>query len=81
MIRGIFHCMKHDHLFRAVTPDETEMKDVFVFAAPLPVLGRLAEMTFLGRYMATLLRERNAAIKDIAESAAWQQYAPGIAGA
>jgi hypothetical protein len=31
--------------------------------------------------MATLLRERNAAIKDIAESAAWQQYAPGIAGA
>ena len=81
MIRGIFRFMKHDHFFRVISPDETEMKDVFSFAAPLPVLGRVAEMMFLGRYMAALLRERNAAIKDIAESASWQQYMPGIAGA
>jgi ligand-binding SRPBCC domain-containing protein len=81
MVRGIFRFMKHDHFFRVLSPDETEMKDVFCFAAPLPVLGRLAEITFLGRYMRALLRERNAAIKDIAESSAWQQYVPGIAGA
>jgi hypothetical protein len=50
------------------------MKDVFGFAAPLPVLGRLAEIAFLARYMRTLLRERNAAVKEIAESSKWQEY-------
>ena len=74
MVRGIFRFMKHDHLFRVLSPDETEMKDIFCFAAPLPVLGRLAEITFLGGYMRALLRERNAVIKDIAESLSWQQY-------
>jgi hypothetical protein len=44
------------------------MRDVFTFAAPLPILGRLAEMAFLRGYMRDLLRERNAAIKQIAES-------------
>jgi ligand-binding SRPBCC domain-containing protein len=68
MIQGPFRFMKHDHLFRRLSADETEMKDVFCFAAPLPILGRLAEITFLGRYMNALLRERNAVLKRIAES-------------
>jgi ligand-binding SRPBCC domain-containing protein len=69
MLRGPFQLMRHDHFFRALSADETEMRDVFVFAAPLPVLGRLAEITFLRRYMQSLLRERNAVLKEIAERA------------
>ena len=81
MVRGIFRFMKHDHFFRGLSPHETEMRDLFSFAAPLPVLGRLAEVTFLRRYMHTLLRERNAVVKElaekeIAESAAWERYLP-----
>ncbi|HXR16017.1 MAG TPA: SRPBCC family protein [Terriglobales bacterium] len=76
MVRGPFRSMQHDHSFRALSPDETEMRDVFRFAAPLPVLGRVAEIAFLCRYMQALLRERNALVKQIAESAAWQTYLP-----
>jgi ligand-binding SRPBCC domain-containing protein len=82
MIRGAFRFMRHDHFFRTLSPDSTEMpertemKDVFRFAVPLPVLGRLVEITVLRRYMLALLRERNAAVKQIAESAAWQRYLP-----
>jgi len=67
MIEGIFRFMRHDHFFRVLSTGETEMRDVFYFAAPLPVLGRVAEMLFLRRYMRGLLRERNAAIKEFAE--------------
>ena len=74
MIEGIFRFMKHDHFFRPLSRDETEMKSVYCFAAPLPVLGRLAEVAFLGRYMQALLRERNAAVKEIAESSKWREY-------
>lgn len=76
MMRGIFRFMKHDHFFRALSSGETEMRDVFCFAAPLPVLGRLAEVTFLRRYMRALLRERNAVLKEIAESSTWERYLP-----
>ena len=76
MIQGPFRLIKHDHVFRPISHDETEMKDVFCFAAPLPVLGRLAEITVLRRYMQALLRERNAVLKQIAESAAWRRYLP-----
>jgi len=76
MIQGAFRFMQHDHVFRALSPDATEMQDVFRFAAPLPVLGRLAEVAVLRRYMRTLLCERNAVVKEIAESALWRKYLP-----
>ena len=74
MIQGPFRSMQHDHIFRALSPDLTEMRDVFRFAAPLPVLGRLAEMLVLRRYMRSLLCERNAVLKETAESLAWQRF-------
>ena len=74
MIQGAFRFMQHDHFFRSLPSTETEMKDVFYFAAPLPVLGRLAETAVLRRYMQSLLRERNAVIKNIAESGEWRDY-------
>jgi hypothetical protein len=63
MVQGIFRSMQADHMFRAISSGATEMKDIFLIAAPLPLLGPLAEALFLRRYMLALLRERNAVIK------------------
>lgn len=83
MLRGAFRSMQHDHYFREMpgpkpaTP-HTEMRDVFRFAAPVPLLGRISEILVLRRYMTALLRERNAVIREIAESPdrAWEIYLP-----
>jgi ligand-binding SRPBCC domain-containing protein len=74
MVRGIFRSMAHDHYFRQLENGQTEMRDVFAFEAPLPVLGRVAEAAFLGRYMRELLRERNAVVRRVAESEEWRKY-------
>lgn len=76
MVRGAFRFMKHDHFFRCLPSGETEMKDLFCFAAPLPVLGILVETVLLRRYMRALLRDRNAVLKQVAESSEWQRYLP-----
>ena len=76
MIRGIFRFMQADHLFESLESGGTEMKDVFSIAAPLPLLGPIAEALFLRRYMLALLRERNTVIKRVAESSEWEQYLP-----
>jgi ligand-binding SRPBCC domain-containing protein len=76
MVQGAFRFMQHDHFFRALCSEETEMKDVFCFAAPLAVLGRIAEVMFLRRYMRTLPHERNVVLKRIAEPADCRKYLP-----
>jgi ligand-binding SRPBCC domain-containing protein len=80
MVQGAFGFMEHDHFFRPLSPGQTEMKDVFRFAAPLPVLGRLAEIIFLRRYMRALLHERIVVLQQIAESSDWQKYLPSTPG-
>jgi ligand-binding SRPBCC domain-containing protein len=74
MVSGAFRWMHHDHFFQPTAAKATEMKDLFCFAAPLGWLGRIAEWAVLRRYMETLLRERNLALKQTAESADWQRY-------
>lgn len=74
MVRGPFRVMRHDHYFRQLSYGETEMKDVFRFAAPVPVLGPAVEALVLRRYMRDLLHERNVVLKKIAESAEWKAY-------
>lgn len=76
MIQGVFRSMQADHLFRALPSGATEMKDIFAIAAPLPILGPLAEALFLRRYMLVLVRERNTVIKQIAGSSEWPHYLP-----
>ncbi len=76
MVRGIFRSMQADHLFRTLPGGATEMVDHFRIAAPLPLLGPLAEAIFLRRYMRALLLERNAVIKQVAESEEWRRYLP-----
>ena len=76
MVKGIFRSMVADHRLRSLPSGVTELKDIFAIAAPLPILGPLAEALFLRRYMMTLNRERNAVIKQLAESDDWQHYLP-----
>ena len=76
MVRGPFGRMEHQHWFKTLGREHTEMRDVFRFAAPLGILGRAAAWVVLRRYMARLLRERSAAIREIAESDVWREYLP-----
>ena len=76
MIRGPFASMGHDHFFEALAENHTVMRDVLVFAAPLGPLGRIVETLVLRRYMTRLLHERNAVIRQIAESDDWRRYLP-----
>jgi hypothetical protein len=76
MTRGIFRSMQADHFFCSNEAGMTEMRNDFRFAAPLSILGLIAERLFLRSYMLNLLRERNAIIKKVAESAEWSKYIP-----
>lgn len=76
MVEGIFRSMQADHRFRSLPSGATELTDIYAIAAPIPILGRIAEAVFLRRYMITLNRERNAVIKQLAESDDWRLYLP-----
>jgi ligand-binding SRPBCC domain-containing protein len=76
MVKGIFRSMQASHLLRSLPSGATELKDRFAIAAPLPILGLIAEALFLRRHMIALNRERNAVIKQLAESDDWQRYLP-----
>jgi len=76
MLHGSFRFMQHDHFFRSTEEGETSMTDVLRFAAPVAVLGRLAEVAVLRRYMRNLLRERTVVLRQIAQSDEWRRYLP-----
>lgn len=76
MIEGAFRSMQHDHFFKALAPNRTEMRDRFVFAAPFSVLGVIAEKLVLKRYMRSLLVHRNEILKRVAESDEWKTLLP-----
>jgi ligand-binding SRPBCC domain-containing protein len=73
MVEGAFARFEHEHHF-AVMDDGTRMRDEVCFAAPYGALGRLAERTVLRRHLLRLLRQRNAFIKQAAESEGWRKY-------
>jgi ligand-binding SRPBCC domain-containing protein len=74
MIQGAFKFFQHDHYFNAIAENQTEMRDRLTFAAPIPVLGNIAEQLFLKRYMDRFLRRRNEIVKRVAESDRWQDF-------
>ncbi|GAC1452424.1 MAG: hypothetical protein PVSMB4_12820 [Ktedonobacterales bacterium] len=67
MVAGIFPELHHTHIF-VPQSHGTLMTDIFTFRAPLGILGRLAEILFLTRYMKGLLLSRNRYLKQVAES-------------
>jgi hypothetical protein len=78
MIEGVFKFMQHDHFFSALSETSTEMRDRFTFAAPVPVLGQIAERLFLKSYMERFLRHRNQILKQVAESERWPDFLPKL---
>jgi len=65
-VQGAFKCFWHSHTFLPVE-DGTRMIDTFIYEAPLGVLGKIADVLFLKRYMHKFLLTRNLYIKQAAE--------------
>ena len=72
MVHGAFRSFRHEQLFVS-DGDYTVMTDKFQFESPLGWMGKLANRLFLEKYIVKLLRERNAVIREYAESEKWQQ--------
>ncbi|MFI0430696.1 cell division protein [Mariniflexile sp. HMF6888] len=72
MVSGAFKSFRHEHHFKKVGK-KTIMSDIFYFESPYGILGKLANWLFLEKYMANLLRTRNAFLKEKAESAVSSQ--------
>jgi ligand-binding SRPBCC domain-containing protein len=73
MVRGAFRSFCHDHFFEG-SDATTLMTDALRFAAPLGVLGSLAERLVLKRHVLGLLLRRNQHIRRVAESGEWRRY-------
>jgi ligand-binding SRPBCC domain-containing protein len=58
MVSGAFKRFKHVHRFLE-QEGMTIMEDEFDYRAPLGLLGRVADVLFLKKYMTKLLRKRN----------------------
>lgn len=71
MQKGDFKSMKHDHHFKPVA-NGTIMVDLIHFEAPYGVIGKLVNKLFLTKYLNKLIEQRNAVIKEYAESEKWK---------
>ncbi len=68
MVSGAFKSFKHEHIFKQSSDDDyTLMVDKFHFQSPFGLLGKLANILFLKRYMTNLLMTRNEHLKIKAE--------------
>lgn len=72
MVKGAFKGFRHEHHFEAANAG-TLMTDIFDYESPLGILGKLADMIVLKRYMTKLLIKRNETIREFAESDKWKQ--------
>lgn len=66
MLRGAFRSFVHDHFFEPESAG-TRMVDLLRFAAPLGILGLIAERLFLARYLERLLMRRAEALRAAVE--------------
>ncbi len=71
MSQSIFNGFRHEHKFQN-EDGSTRMIDIFDYEAPFGILGKIANVLFLKKYMHKLLKTRNAVIKEFAESAKWR---------
>ncbi|PWU03391.1 MAG: cell division protein [Bacteroidetes bacterium] len=76
MEHGPFKFIYHLHKFTD-NPSGTIMIDQFRFETPLGLPGKLVNYLFLTTYMKKLLEERNAVIKNFAETDQWKSL-PGF---
>lgn len=66
MVKGAFKSFTHVHEFHE-QENGTLMKDTFTYKAPFGLLGNLADILFLKRYMDTFIEMRANELKNIAE--------------
>jgi ligand-binding SRPBCC domain-containing protein len=67
MQRGAIQSLRHEHAFK-MEGTGTVMTDTLTWTSPLGWLGKLADRLFLETHMRQFLIERNANLKQIAES-------------
>ena len=67
MVAGPFKMLQHRHVFEQ-KEGYTLMIDEFIYESPLGILGKVADMLFLRKYMQNLIEHRNQVIKQKAES-------------
>ncbi|WP_218599306.1 SRPBCC family protein [Polaribacter sp. NJDZ03] len=72
MVHGAFKSFRHEH-YLELKEEKVIVKDIFHYVSPLGVLGKIADVIFLKRYMQHFLIERNKVIKDYAESGKWRE--------
>ena len=73
MEKGIFKSFRHEHRFAQVG-DNTLMTDIFNYESPLYLLGQVADLLIIKRYMTSLLKKRNQMIQAYAENGKWKEY-------
>ncbi len=66
-LKGVFKSIQHDHYFEQKN-NGTLMKDIFVYEAPFGWIGKIVEELILTNYLKKFLVERNAIIKEYAET-------------
>jgi ligand-binding SRPBCC domain-containing protein len=67
MVQGAFRRFRHTHRFTEVNGG-TLMEETFDYTSPLGLLGRIADILFLERYIYRFLERRNAFLKQVAEA-------------
>ncbi len=72
MVDGAFKQFKHSHIFKS-SSEGTVMTDIFDYTSPLGLVGKIADVLFLKRYMIKLLEKRNHIVKHYAETQKWNQ--------
>ncbi len=72
MVEGAFKSIHHTHMFE-YKDGVTTMIDDFIFESPFSFLGWFANWIILKAYLTKLLINRNAAIKEYAETDLWKK--------
>lgn len=68
MVSGAFKRFRHVHEFIPLGTNRTRMLDTFDYTSPLGMLGKLADLLVLEKYMTKFLRQRNDFLKSVAEA-------------
>jgi ligand-binding SRPBCC domain-containing protein len=67
MVRGMFRSFQHDHFFKRLGVNKTEMRDLLHFSMPFWLMGALSERLIVRPRLRRLLLLRNSLIKKTAE--------------
>lgn len=72
MVSGTFKSFYHKHEFSSKEGGRTLMTDTFDFESPFGIFGKVFNKLFLTGYMTNLIKIRNEAIREFAESEKWK---------